>query len=188
MPSRLDPDKIKALIKERGFPSVAAFGRHIGLSESSLGRLFKKTEQHNFTHQTISMIADGLGVHPFELYKQEAIDEGVAVATAEAFAGAVVDAITEAVTAVTAEAPPDATPQEVADAVPNEIPLTVPPALDLKAYFDYIKQTHAEEITSLRSSYEERIAETAHHHKMAMRTLYVIVGVLAAIIVFLLLK
>ena len=57
MPSRLDPDIVRSLIKERGFPSVAAFGRHIGLSQSSLDRLFKKTETHNFTQQTIDLLS-----------------------------------------------------------------------------------------------------------------------------------
>lgn len=185
MPSRLDPDKIKTLIKERGYPSVAAFGRHIGMSESTFGRIFKKSEQHNFTQQTIDIIADGLGVSPFELYKKEAIDEGVAVAAAETVAEAVAEAVTEAVTVVVSDVAPDATPQEVAAAIPNEIPVAPPPALDLVAYFDYLKSSHAVAIESLTSAYEDRIAQDAKNHN---RLVQILCGVIAVMLIALIIK
>ena len=184
MPSRLDYDKIKALIKERGYPSVAAFGRHIGVSESTFGRI-KKGDRHNCNQQTVDIIADGLGVSPFELYKKEAIDEGVAVATAEAVAEAVVEAVTEAVTAVVSDVAPAATPQEAAAAIPNEIPVTPPPALDLVAYFDYLKTSHETEIKTLTTAYEDRIAQDSKNHS---RLVTILCGDIAVMLVALLLK
>lgn len=185
MPSRLDPDKIRTLIKERGYPSVAAFGRHIGMSESTFGRIFKKGEQHNFTQQTIDIIADGLGVSPFELYKKEAIDEGVAAATAEEMAGAVVEAVTEAVTAVVADVAPEATPQEVAAAVPNKIPVNTNLPFDLVAYFDYLKTSHESEIKTLTTAYEDRIA---HDHKNHSRLVSILCGVIVVMLIALIIK
>lgn len=188
MPSRLDPDKIRTLIKERGYPSVAAFGRHIGMSESTFGRIFKKGEQHNFTQQTIDIIADGLGVSPFELYKKEAIDEGVAVATAEAVAEAVVEAVTEAVTAVVSDVAPAATPQEAAAAIPNEIPVTPPPALDLVAYFDYLKTSHETEIKTLTTAYEDRISQDSKNHNRLVSVLCSIIAALVVVVICLAIK
>lgn len=187
MPSRLDYDKIKALIKERGYPSVAAFGRHIGVSESTFGRI-KKGDQHNCNQQTVDIIADGLGVSPFELYKKEAIDEGVAVATAEAVAEAVVEAVTEAVTAVVSDVAPAATPQEAAAAIPNEIPVTPPPALDLVAYFDYLKTSHETEIKTLTTAYEDRIAQDSKNHNRLVQILCGVIAVLVVAVIWLAIK
>ena len=184
MPSRLDYDKIKALIKERGYPSVAAFGRHIGVSESTFGRI-KKGDQHNCNQQTVDIIADGLGVSPFELYKKEAINEGVAAATAEEMAGAVVEAVTEAVTAVVADVAPEATPQEVAAAVPNKIPINTNLPFDLVAYFDYLKTSHEAEIKTLTTAYEDRIAQDSKNHS---RLVNILSGVIVIMLVALLLK
>lgn len=184
MPSRLDYDKIKALIKERGYPSVAAFGRHIGVSESTFGRI-KKGDRHNCNQQTVDIIADGLGVSPFELYKKEAIDEGVAAATAEEMAEAVMEAVTEAVTAVVADVAPEATPQEVAAAVPNKIPLNTNLPFDLVAYFDYLKTSHESEIKTLATAYEDRIA---HDHKNHSRLVSILCGVIVVMLIALIIK
>ena len=184
MPSRLDYDKIKALIKERGYPSVAAFGRHIGVSESTFGRI-KKGDQHNCNQQTVDIIADGLGVSPFELYKKEAIKEGVAAATAGEMAGAVMEAVTEAVTAVVADVAPEATPQEVAAAVPNKIPLNTNLPFDLVAYFDYLKTSHEAEIKTLTTAYEDRIAQNRKNHS---RLVNILCGVIVIMLVALFLK
>lgn len=183
MPSRIDQEKLKALIKERGYPSVAAFGRHIGVSESTFGRIFSKDKHYNITQQTLDIIADGLGISTFELYKKEAIDEGVAVATAEEMAVAVVEAVTEAVTAVITEVAPDATPQEVAAAIPNEIP--VKPPIDLVAYFDYLKASHETEIKTLTAAYESRIAQDSKNNS---RLVTILCAAIAIMIVALLLK
>lgn len=185
MPSRIDQEKLKALIKEKGYPSVAAFGRHIGVSESTFGRIFSKDKHYNLTQQTLDIIADGLCISTFELYKKEAIDEGVAAATAEEMAGAVVEAVTEAVTAVVADVAPEATPQEVAAAVPNKIPVNTNLPIDLVAYFDYLKTSHESEIKTLTTAYEDRIA---HDHKNHSRLVSILCGVIAVMLVALLLK
>lgn len=182
MPSRIDQEKLKALIKERGYPSVAAFGRHIGVSESTFGRIFSKDKHYNLTQQTLDIIADGLGISTFELYKKEAIDEGVAAATAEEMAGVVVEAVTEAVTAVITEVAPDATPQEVAAAIPNEIP--VKPPIDLVAYFDYIKTLQ----DALSDSYEDSIAKIEASNRTQRKILYGIILLLFALVISLLFK
>ena len=186
MPSRLDPDIVRNLIKERGFPSVAAFGRHIGLSQSSLDRLFKKTEAHNFTQQTIDLIADGLGVNPFDLYKKEALDGGVAAAAAENMAEAVTEAVVAAVTVVASDVAPDATPQEVASAVPSEIPVT--PPIDLVMYFNYLRDTHEAEIKTLTTMYNERIAELAKSSRQLTRALCGVIAALIFAVIYLLIK
>lgn len=183
MPSRIDPSVVRHLIKDAGFPSIASFGRHIGLSQSTMDRVLDEKRPHNYNSQTIELIASGLGVSVYDLYKKEAIDEGIAVAEAETVAEAVVEAVAEAVTAVITEVAPDATPQEVAAAIPNEIP--VKPPIDLVAYFDYLKTSHETEIKTLTAAYESRIAQDSKNHS---RLVNILCAAIAIMIVALLLK
>ena len=182
MPSRIDPSVVRHLIKDAGFPSIASFGRHIGLSQSTMDRVLDEKRPHNYNSQTIELIANGLGVSVYDLYKKEAIDEGIAVAEAETVAEAVVEAVTEAVTAVITEVAPDATPQEVAAAIPNEIP--VKPPIGLVAYFDYIKTLQ----DALSESYEDSIAKIEASNRTQRKILYGIILLLFALVIALLFK
>lgn len=182
MPSRIDPSVVRHLIKDAGFPSIASFCRHIGLSQSTMDRVLDEKKPHNYNSQTIDLIASGLGVNTFDLYKKEAIDEGIAIAEAETVAEAVVEAVTEAVTAVITEVAPEATPQEVAAAIPNEIP--VKPPIDLVAYFDYIKTLQ----DALSASYADSITKLEASNRNHTKVLYTIIAIMAVVIIILFFK
>ena len=184
MPSRIDTVYLRSLIKEKGFPSVASFGRHVGLSQSTMDRILDEKKPHNYNSQTLEIIANGLGVSTFELYKKEAIDEGLAVASAEAVAEVVVGAVSEAVTVVINDVAPDVPPQEVAKALPNEIPVVTPPAIDIPLYFDYIRKTYESSIEELKGVYTERIRT----QNRIILGLFSVTAVLIATIVYLLVK
>ena len=184
MPSRLNPDAIRAKMKEAKITSLASLSTKSGISPATIDRIMHH-RCGNCNSQTVQMLADALKCNPFDLYTEEALREGTAIAAAVAVADAVAEAVNEAVNAVVSEVAPEAAPQEVAAAVPNEIPVTPQPALDLVAYFDYLKTSHESEIKTLTTAYEDRIAQDSKNHS---RLVTILCGVIAVMLVALLLK
>lgn len=187
MPSRLNPDAIRAKMKEAKITSLASLSTKSGISPATIDRIMHH-RCGNCNSQTVKMLADALKCSPFDLYTEEALTEGTAIAAAVAVADAVAEAVNEAVNAVVSEVAPEAAPQEVAAAVPNEIPVAPPPALDLVAYFDYLKTSHESEIKTLTTAYEDRIKHDTTNHVRLVRILCSIIGVLSVSIIWLLIK
>ena len=184
MPSRLNPDAIRTKMKEAKITSLASLSTKSGISPATIDRIMHH-RCGNCNSQTVQMLADALKCSPFDLYTEEALTEGTAIAAAVAVADAVAEAVNEAVNAVVSEVAPEAAPQEVAAAIPNEIPVTPPPALDLVAYFDYLRASHESEIKTLTTAYENRIAQESKNHS---RLVTILCGVIAVMLVALLLK
>lgn len=155
MPSRLDPDAIRARMNDLNIHSLASLSCKSGVSQATIDRIMHH-RSGNCNSQTVQLLADALKCSPFDLYTEEALAEGTAMATAVAVADAVAEAVNEAVNAVVSEVAPDAPPQEVASAIPA-IEVPPPPALDLAAYFEYLKSVHARELESLHASYKRHI-------------------------------
>lgn len=185
MPSRIDTSLLRRLIKEAGFKSYAAFGAHVGLSGSTMDRVLNENNEHNYNSDTIERIAKGLNLSPFDLYKKEAIDAAVAAAAAEAVAEAVTEAVVEAVTVVAVDVAPEVPAQQIASAIP-QLNVTPPPALDPAVYLDYIRDSRKQEIDLLTQSCEQRIAECESHNRQIRRNLYITIGAMAFIILYLL--
>lgn len=171
MPSRLNPDAIRAKMKEAGIPTLASLSNKSGVSQATIDRIMHR-RCGNCNSQTVRLLADALKCSPFDLYNEEALTEGTTLAAAVAVADVVADAVNEAVTAVVNEVVPGVDPKEVASAVPP-IQVPLPRAVDPGEYLEYIKKTHAETIRQYR------------HHIIA---LYAVIGVLAAVLVLLLAK
>lgn len=155
MPSRLDPDAIRARMNDLNIHSLASLSCKSGVSQATIDRIMHH-RSGNCNSQTVQLLADALKCSPFDLYTAEALTEGTAMATAVAVADAVAEAVNEAVNAVVSEVAPDAPPQEVASAIPA-IEVTPPPALDLAEYFDYLKSVHTRELESLHASYKRHL-------------------------------
>lgn len=183
MPSRLNPDAIRTKMKEAKITSLASLSTKSGISPATIDRIMHH-RCGNCNSQTVQMLADALKCSPFDLYTEEALTEGTAIAAAVAVADAVAEAVNEAVNAVVSEVAPEAAPQEVAAAVPNEIPVT-PPPIDLVAYFDYLKTSHESEIKTLTTAYEDRIAQDRKNHS---RLVSILCGVIIVMLIALLLK
>ena len=155
MPSRLNPDAIRSRMMDLGIRSLSSLSTKSGVSPATIDRIMHH-RSGNCNSQTVQMIADALKCSPFDLYTEEALTEGTALAAASAVADAVAEAVNEAVNAVVSEVAPDAPPQEVASAIPA-IEVPPPPALDLAAYFEYLKSVHARELESLHASYKRHL-------------------------------
>lgn len=155
MPSRLNPDAIRSRMMDLGIRSLSSLSTKSGVSPATIDRIMHH-RSGNCNSQTVQMIADALKCSPFDLYTEEALTEGTALAAASAVADAVAEAVNEAVNAVVSEVAPDAPPQEVASAIP-EIDVPPPPALDLAAYFEYLKTVHAQELSELHASYKRHL-------------------------------
>ena len=177
MPSRLNPDAIRTKMKEAKITSLASLSTKSGISPATIDRIMHH-RCGNCNSQTVQMLADALKCSPFDIYSEEALTEGTAIATAAAVADAVAEAVNEAVNAVVSEVAPEAAPQEVAAAVPKDLPVTPPPAIDLVGYFNYLKESHDAEIKNLTALYEERIAHDSKNHVRLVRILCAIIGCL----------
>lgn len=170
MPSRLNPDAIRSRMKEVGIPSLASLSNKSGLSQATIDRIMHR-RCGNCNSQTVQMLADALKCSPFDLYTEEALTEGTALAEAVAVADAVAEAVNEAVNAVVSEVAPNADPQEVAKAIPD---ISVAPVVDLNAYFEHIKDVHRQELANLTEIYKSREAD----HKRHINALYTVLGAL----------
>lgn len=175
MPSRLNPDAIRSRMKEVGIPSLASLSNKSGLSQATIDRIMHR-RCGNCNSQTVQMLADALKCSPFDLYTEEALTEGTALAEAVAVADAVAEAVNEAVNAVVSEVAPNADPQEVAKAIPD---ISVAPVVDLNAYFEHIKDVHRQELENLTEVYKAREAD----HKRHINALYTGIAILAVALI-----
>ena len=184
MPSRLSPDAIKTKMKEAGITSQSSLASKSGLSPATIDRIMHH-RCGTCNSQTVQMLADALKCSPFDLYSDEALAEGTALAAAVAVADAVAEAVNEAVNAVVSEVAPDAAPQDVAAAVPTDLPVTTTPAIDLVQYFSYLRDSHETEIKTLTTMYNERIAELAKSSRQLTCALCGVIAALVAVVIYL---
>ena len=106
MPSRLNPDAIRSRMMDLGIRSLSSLSIKSGVSPATIDRIMHH-RSGNCNSQTVQMIADALKCSPFDLYTEEALTEGTALAAASAVADAVAEAVNEAVNAVVSEVAPD---------------------------------------------------------------------------------
>lgn len=121
-----------------------------GVSESTIRRILSD-KSINTSDTVLQLIADALQCSPFDLLRDDAIDQVVRTDAEVAVSETVAEAVMEAVTVVTNDVAPDATPEQIAQAVPD-LQVTPPPALDIPAYVEYIRQSSAAHVKSVEES------------------------------------
>jgi lambda repressor-like predicted transcriptional regulator len=147
---------------EVGIPSLASLSSKSSLSQATIDRIMNRRSGKCNT-QTVQLLADALKCEPKDLFTEEALTEGTALANA----GAVADAIAEAVNAVVSDVAPDVAPQEIAEAIPDIKVSDVPPVGPFE-FFEHIKSVHEQELAQLHAAYKRHVL-----------TLYSGIGILA---------
>lgn len=152
MPARCSSVKIRALMNDH-FLTSAQLADAAGLSSSTLNRILNDKD-YRTSDATVNQLAKALGCRPFDLLRDDAIDQMIHAETEQAVTDVVAEAVAEALTVVVDELAPEETPEQIAQAVPP-IEAEVPPVLDVAAYVEHIRST-CEEAVRLAT---ERLAD-----------------------------
>lgn len=149
MPARCSAEKVRHQMARIGLttPKLIAKSR---LSESTIRRILSEKE-YTTSDYTLQQLADALQCSPYDLLRDNAIDEMTRVETEYAVGSVVADAVAEAVTVVTDSIAPEVSPEKVADAVPV-IPVSPPPILDVPSYVEYIRESTSAQIAYLQKA------------------------------------
>ena len=149
MPARCSGAKVRAKMAKAGMTA----GKLVALttlSESTINRILNDKTVYTSDY-SLQRIADVLQCSPYDLLRDEVVEEAIKEASTLAVKEVVAEAVMEAVTAVTDEVAPDAEPDRVAEAVPP-LPISPPPVLDVSTYLEYIKETTEARIAELNRS------------------------------------
>lgn len=149
MPARCSGAKVRAKMAKAGMTA----GKLVALttlSESTINRILNDKTVYTSDY-SLQRIADVLQCSPYDLLRDEVVEEAIKEASTLAVKEVVAEAVMEAVTAVTDEVAPDVEPDRVAEAVPP-LPISPPPVLDVSTYLEYIKETTEARIAELNRS------------------------------------
>lgn len=155
MPSRCSSAKVRAKMTEARL-TAAQLADKAGISDSTMNRILQE-KGYKTSDSTLTLLAGALNCSPFDLLRDDSINEMIHKEAEDAVTGIVAEAVAEAITVVVDELTPteDApTPERIADSVPP-MQVNTPPVLDVASYIEHIKQACDEKIAAVMTRFDD---------------------------------
>lgn len=155
MPSRCSSAKVRTKMAEARL-TASQLADKAGISDSTMNRILQE-KGYKTSDSTLTLLAGALNCSPFDLLRDDSIDEMIHKETESAVTGIVAEAVAEAITVVVDELSPATdmpTPERIADSVPH-MQVNAPPVLDVAAYVDHIKQACEEKIAAVMTRFDD---------------------------------